>query len=294
MRGDAPVSVCLAVRFVVANHRGRKMADEVTLESDLRVVSGEVPTREGLLDEARALGAGFTQVSAPPELLAADAEEMLAGREDLPAFKAAEFPVQEGHFVRIHLLKSELAPRTAGRERDQELRKAFTAKAAKRRDALIQFQRRIKRRARAALLPASLFSLGRVNARRLGAVLWRVEEIALNARSQLARFAQQAFVKQLVDDALALITTIKDERTALGIMGEVSVVETRLQQQLERLLFDTLRYVGAQGQALFDDDPTRDTRYRLDHVYGQRQQPAPEPDDVDVELPPVTPDDDES
>jgi len=265
------------------------MADQVILESDLPSVSGATPTREGLLAEARALGTTFAEVAAAPEDIALDAEEMLEGEEDLPAFEAAGFPVTAGHFMRIRLLKGELAPLTASRERDGELRKRYTAQAAGRRDALLRLQRRLKRRARAARLPAGLFSLGRVNTQRLGPVLWRVEEIALHAKDQLARFAQRDLVAQVIDEGLALIATIKTERRKLGLMSEVSVGETRLQQQLERLLVDTMRFVGAQGLALFDEDSKKESRYRLDHVYGRRKPAKPSDDEVDEELPPPAP-----
>lgn len=266
------------------------MADDVMLENDVPAVSGEMPTRESLLAEARALGKGFSEVAAPPAAIVADAEEMLEGEADLPLFEASGFPVTIGHFMRIRLLKNELLPRTALRERNVEVRKKYTAEAHVRRDTLIAFQRRIKRRARAARLPTALFSIGRINTKRLAAVLWRVEEIALHTRDQLGRFAQQDLVRQLVDETLALIEVIKSERRKLGLMNETGVGETRLQQQIERLLLDAMRYVGAQGMALFDTDRERDTRYRLDHVYGQRT-PDSEPDDAEPELPPVEPDD---
>lgn len=266
--------------------------DELMLENDLPPIPDAAPTLDVLLAEAKAQGKKFNPVSARPELLVLDAEEMLEARADLPAFLAAGFPVTEGMFVRLELLMRSIAQKTAQRERDAELRKAYTAKAEARRNALLKFHQRIKRRARAARLPASLFSLGRINPNRLGSVLWRVEEIALTTKDQIVRFAQQPVVGALVDGTLGLIDTIKSERRQLGMMGAEGVADTLLQQQLERLLFDTMRYLGAQGLALFDEDPTKDKRYRLDHVYGNRTPAADE--DLEPELPPAPADGDEA
>jgi len=114
--------------------------------------------------------------------------------------------------------------------------------------------------------------------------MWRLDEVLENAKSLRDRFANKAKVDTLVTEGAALVETIKAERRRLGMMADAGVEETRSQRRLERLLVDTMRFVSAQGLACFDEDPSREARYRLDHVYARRTT-SPTPDEP--ELPPT-------
>lgn len=264
-------------------------ASDIQLENDLPTIPDRVWTDEAIFAEARALGPRFTEVTAPPSAIVTDAEEMLAGEEDLPAFAAGGYPVTANHFDRMRRLKAMLVPRSAARERGDELRKRYTEQAAGRRDTLLEVRARIARQARAARLPSALFSLGKVNTTRLSPVLWRTDEVLDNAATLRERFANKAKIDQLLASGRSLVDTIKSERAALGLQSSLGVEETRLQQQLERLLVDTMRFVGAQGLACFDEDATRDARYRLDHVYARRVNDADVEDEPELPEPTVAP-----
>lgn len=255
------------------------------LDSTLPFIPAGKPTNDSLMAEARALGSGFVVVTAPPAAIATDADEMLGGLEDLAAFAAGSYPVTPDHFSRIQLLRAMLAPQVASRERDQVGIKRHYERAEARRDKLLALRGNIARQAHAAGLDTRLFSVGKINTERLTSVLWRVDEVLDNTRALRERFANKPLVDRLIAEASALVSEIKEERTRLGLMAQTGQDDTRLQQQIERLLVDTMRFVGAQGLACFDGDERREARYRLDHVYARSQTP----DNDEPLLPPSPP-----
>ncbi len=235
-----------------------------------------MPTAESLLAEAASMGA-FSEVTVHVADLVADAEEMLGGEEDLPDLTARGYRVSAGVFERIRLLMGFLAPHRAELGRVDEAAAIKTQQAEAARVRLLEIRGRIAALGKAASLPASLFSLDSHRTNRLNVVMMKMEEVLENVGVVRDHLPDRQRVDALVVEARQLIDAQKTARREARLMRANRTMGTLERERLERLLFDALIYVSAQGLAAYGDDPTRRARYSLDHCYGDRPSRAGDP-----------------
>jgi hypothetical protein len=223
-----------------------------------------------LLAEAAALGDNFTDVTAHPADLVADAEEMLEARADLAELKERRYAVSEGLLKRIELLRTELAPMLAEEDRAMEISKAQTEAAESARLELLDTRRQLALIGAAAGLPSNLFSLETSRTTRLNVVLMKMEEVLANVGAVRERLADPVRVDGLVTRAGELIDSQKEARADAKLSRLERKGQVRTRNRLMRLLYDAMIHLSAQGLAAYPGDATREGRYRLDHVYGRR------------------------
>ncbi len=256
------------------------MAKQLTLNdlpSTLPQIPPHEPTIEQLHAEAALMGDSFVPVSANVADLVADADEMLGAQEDLSELRGRGYPITAGMLVRIKRLRDVLAPVAARREQMQAMSSAAVAQAESARKELLQIRRELAAIARAAGLPASLFSLESNRSNRLNVVMMRLDEILTHVGALHERLPDQQRVDALTVRARQRIDEQRETRAAAKLMTADTGLETKTQRRLERLLFDAMVYVSAQGLAAYPDDPMREKRYRLDHVYGRRASRVADP-----------------
>lgn len=243
---------------------------EVPYRDTLPIVPTDDVTIDSLKAEAAALGDRFPEVVAHIADLIADAEEMLQGRADLDDLMARSFPVTAGLFRRIELLHGTLAPLAAESARHVELGKALTDEAEAARVRLLDIRAQLAALAKAAGLPATLFSLATRKTTRLNVVMMKMDAVLENVRHFQARLPDPTRVNALVVEARAVMDQQKQSRRKSRLMHAERTVDGREQERYERLLLDALVYLSAQGLAAYPGDVVRERRYRLDHVYGRK------------------------
>ncbi len=228
-----------------------------------------MPTAESLLAEAASMSS-FSEVTIHPADLVADAEEMLGGEEDLPDLLSRGYRVSEGVFERIRLLMGLVAPAQAELGRVDAASALKTRQAEDARVRLLEIRGQFAALGKAASLPSSLFSRETHRSNRLNVVMMRMEVVLENVGVVRDHLPDQQRVDALVIEARKLIDAQKEARREARLMRATRTLGTLERERIERLLFDTLLYVSAQGLAAYADDPTRHKRYSLDHCYGNR------------------------
>ncbi len=247
------------------------------LPSYLPTVSPQEPTLEQLHAEAALMGDRFTRVSAALADLIADADEMLSASEDLNDLRGRGYAITAGMVSRIKLLRDQLAPQAARRDQVAALSTAAIAKAEAARKELLQIRRGLAAIAHAAGLPDALFSLQSTRSNRLNVVMMRLDEVLNQVDALREQLPDRARVDALAVRARQLIDEQRETRSSARLTAADGGLETRTQQRFARLLFDAMTYVSAQGLAAYPDDPMREKRYRLDHVYGRRPSRVADP-----------------
>ncbi len=247
------------------------------LPSTLPTVAPQEPTLDQLQAEAAMMGDSFTRVSAALADLIADADEMLSASEDLNDLRSRGYAISAGMLTRIKLLRDQLAPLAARREQVAALSAAAVGQAEAARKELLRIRRALAGIAHAAGLPEMLFSLQSTRSNRLNVVMMRLDEVLNQVDAFHEQLPDRARVDTLVVRARQLIDEQRETRSSARLTAADGGMETRTQQRLARLLLDAMIYVSAQGLAAYPDDPMREKRYRLDHVYGRRPSRVADP-----------------
>ena len=228
------------------------------------------PSEQSLLAEAAALGDRFSEVTAHPADLIADAEEMLRAESDLPDLLERGYAVSAGLFTRVRLLQEMLTPLSAEGGRVETLSQAQTQAAEAARKELLGIRRELARIGRAARLPSSLFSLETRRTTRLNVVMMKMSEVLANVAAVRQVLPDKSRVDTLVTRAGELMDEQKEARRQSRFMRAERTRTVDQRNRLSRLLFDAMSYLSAQGFAAYPDDAAREPLYRLDHVYGRR------------------------
>ena len=241
-----------------------------------------VPTNESLLAEAATLGDAFSEVTSHPADLVADADEMLLAKGDVADLVSREYPVSDGMFVRVALLRAMLAPSAAQQVRQVEAGKAKTAGADDARARLIAIRGEIANIGKAASLPAGVFSLETKVTHRLNVVMMKMDEVLINVQAYWAQLPDKVRLQKLVTEARALIDDQRTLRQSARLMRSDRSLEGLKQARVERMLLDVMQHLSAQGLAAYPGDAVREVRYRLDHVYGRKASKVADPGAGDV------------
>lgn len=251
----------------------------------LPVIPDGPVTLESLEAEAIALGDKFSFVSLHSADMIADAEEMLAGREqDLAEFIEREYPVTSDHYDRIVLLCEIMAPAKTEGDVANESGKTQTADANAKIDKLLDNRRQFANLGRAAGLPESLFSLDvRSNTRRLNVIAMRMEEVAANVERFEKRMPDKKNLARLLESTREILGAQKRARRQAKLLRTQRTLDTLRAEQYERLLLNILMYLSAQGQAAFYGDKAREARYALDHSYGKRSLVEPVEEEAETD-----------
>ena len=243
----------------------------------LPIIDLSEPTRPALRAEAAALGSNYTAFTGHPADLLADGSEMVEARQDIDELIERGYPVSMGLVNRIDLLTQMIAPLIAEQERTTEWSKTQTERAEESRRRLLEIRSTLSRIGKAAGLPATLFSLETKKTTRLNVVMMKMEAVLENVGSVRKHLPDKKRVDALVTEARELL----DEQTAMRLEARLTAVDARAQVQerkrYERLLYDAMIYLSAQGLAAYDGDETREIRYRLDHVYGRKASKVGDP-----------------
>ena len=235
------------------------------------------PTRPGLDAEAAALGERFPVVTSHSADLAADADEMLGAEADMPDLIKRGYRVGPGLLVRIGTLRDMIAPLLAEEERSVAWSKSQTAEAEKVRVRLLELRRDLARIGKAAGLPASFFSLETKKTTRLNVVRIKMEEVLANTAKLRPHLPDKERVDAIVVEARGLLDAQRDQRIESQLSSAESRTRIRTRQRYERLLYEAMQYLSAQGLAAYPDDEEREARYRLDHVYGRKASKVGDP-----------------
>lgn len=231
-------------------------------------VPHDAPTEDSLLAEAIALGSAFSTVTSHPADLIADAEELLKARGDASDLMKRKYRVTAGMFTRVELLMRLINAGIAAQGRQVEASKAKTASADAARARLIVLRGQLAGIAKAAGIPAPLFSLDTKNTARLNVVMMKMEEVLDNVAAYREHMPDLERVDALVAEARKLIAEQKETRTDARLMRAGTSSDSLRQAQYIRLLMDVLQHLSNQGLAAYPDDAVREPLYRLDHVYG--------------------------
>jgi hypothetical protein len=243
----------------------------------LPVVDLDEPTEQSLRAEAAALGSNYTPFSGHPADLLADAQEMLGAEEDIADLMKRGYAVSHGLVRRIGLLRDMIAPLLAEEDRAAEWSKTQTEQAHRIRARLLEIRAALARIGKAAGLPPGLFSLETSSTTRLNVVAMKLEEVLANVKSVRKSLPDKKRVDQLVTEARKLLDEHASMRTDAKLTSVDSRQRVRDRKRLERLLFDAMVYLSAQGLAAYDGDEMREIRYRLDHVYGRKASKVGDP-----------------
>jgi hypothetical protein len=174
-------------------------------------------------------------------------------------------------------LSLELVPLAAQQARVAEMSKSQIEAAEIARGRLLEIRDQLARIGKAAGLPGSFFSLDTSNTTRLNVVMMKMDEVIENVNILKDRLPDRKRVDAMVVEARRLIDEQKDARRSAKLLRTDRGIEARKQARIERLLLDAMQHVSAQGLAAYPADPTREARYRLDHVYGKRRSAAGDP-----------------
>jgi hypothetical protein len=233
-------------------------------------------TDASLRAEAATMGDRFSEVTCHPADLIADAEEMLGAQEDLTELIRRGYAVNEHHIKRIRLLKDFIVPSLAEQTRIEELSQAKTQEAEQARQELLDIRGQIGAIGKAAGLEPGLFSVGRKSTR-LNVVMLKMDEVLENVRVLRTRLPDAERVDKLVTRARELIDTQKETRMQARFMRRERSADVRERERYERMLYDVMMYVSAQGLAAYSNDPAREARYSLDHIYGRKPSRVKDP-----------------
>ncbi|MCU0699464.1 MAG: hypothetical protein MUC96_23405 [Myxococcaceae bacterium] len=253
------------------------VADETLAVSVLPPLPLQAPSKQQLEAEAALLGDAFPAVSSHPADLVADADELLLARADAPELARRGYHVADGQFERVALLRSMLAPLAAEQTRVAEVSKVKTEAAEAARARLLAIRSSLAAIGKAAGLPAGVFSLDTSHTTRLNVVMMKMEEVLHNVQAYRSHLPDQQRVDGLVTEARGLIDAQRANRQEARLLRTDGSLESRKQARLERLLLNAMQYLSAQGLAAFPEDPVREPRYRLDHVYGNRTSKVADP-----------------
>lgn len=223
------------------------------------------------------LGDSFTPVASHPADLVADADEMLLARADAAELARRGYKVSDGQFERVAVLRSMLAPLAAQQTRVVEVSKVKTEAAEQARVRLIEIRADFARLGKAAGLPSGIFSLETSNTQRLNVVMMKMEEVLNNVQAYRALLPDGGRIDQLVTEARGLLDAQRVNRQEARLLRNDGTLDNRKQARLERLLLSAMQYLSAQGLAAWPNDAVRETRYRLDHTYGNRTSKVADP-----------------
>jgi len=237
----------------------------------------EAPTEAKLKAEAAALGNRYTKVTSHPADLLADATEMLEAEQDLKDLTERGYQVGPGLLVRIKMLSDFIAPHLAEEERAAVWSKAQTEGAEETRKRLLELRTKLALIGKAAGLPTSLFSLETKKTTRLNVVRMKMDEVLANVAEVGPHMPDKKRVDAIVLEIRQLLDQQRDQRAESRVSSTESRARIRQRQRYERLLFEAMQYLSAQGLAAYPDDETRDARYRLDHVYGRKPSKVGDP-----------------
>ncbi|MBE2251178.1 MAG: hypothetical protein IAE78_16685 [Myxococcus sp.] len=237
----------------------------------------DAPTEQSLAAEAAALGDAYSEVTAHPADLLADAAEMLKAKSDAAALAERGYAISPGVFTRIELLAGALTPMSAQQVRQVEASKVKTAEAEAARERLLTIRGEIARIGHAAGLPTGVFSLETDRTQRLNVVMMKMEEVLLNVAAYWAHLPDKKRLEALVTEARALIDAQKAARQDARLLRTDRSLDSRKAGRYERLLLNAMQHVSAQGLAAFPNDPVREPVYRLDHVYGRKASKVADP-----------------
>lgn len=251
--------------------------DEALAVSVLPPLPLQPPTKAQLEAEAALLGDSFPAVSAHPADLVADADELVLARGDAAELARRGYAVSDGQFERVAMLRSMLAPAAAEQTRVAEVSKVKTEAAEAARARLLAIRSALAAIGKAAGLPAGIFSLDTNNTQRLNVVMMKMEEVLHNVQAYRSHLPDQERVDQLVTEARGLIDAQRVNRQEARLLRTDGSLENRRQSRFERMLLNAMQFLSAQGLAAFPEDPVREPRYRLDHVYGNRTSRVADP-----------------
>lgn len=253
------------------------VAEQSLAVSVLPPLPTQPPTKAQLEAEAALLGDNFPSVSSHVADLVADADEMLLARADAADLERRGYKVSDGQFERVALLRAMLAPLAAEQTRVAEVSKVKTEAADAARQRLLGIRSALGDIGKAAGLPPGIFSLETNNTQRLNVVMMKMEEVLENVQAFRSFLPDGQRVDALVVEARALIDAQRTNRQEARLLRTDGSLESRKQARLERLLLNAMQYLSAQGLAAYPDDPVREPRYRLDHVYGNRTSKVADP-----------------
>lgn len=256
---------------------------DLDLPSALPTVLLDPVTPESLEAEAAELGDNFSVVQYPPGDLIADAREMADARVDIPDLIARGYPVSEALIDRIEILSSKLTPFEVEQRLSSTASLLTTAELDRGRKRLLEIRSELARIAKAAGLPATIVSLKTNNTQRINVVVQKMDEVLDTVGRLKSRMPDRQRVGDLLTEGRGLLDSFNTDRRNARYQRVAGTINTRHQERYERLLLNALMYLSAQGLAAYPNDPVREVRYRLDHIYARRtpatqaQPPAPPP-----------------
>lgn len=254
------------------------MTTQLILEARAPFSPKTKPTKESVLAEAAMLGDAYSDVTAHPADLVADAEEMLQVRADAADLQRRGYDVNDFLFEKLAVLTGLLAPSAVQGKALAEASKLKTAQAEGARQRLLEIRAQLSAIGVAAGLPPGLFSLETRSTSRLNVVMMRMEEALLVVSEYQSRLPDPERVAALVTEARTLIDQHKQARRDSKMMRGDRSLTSDAQGRLERLLLDSMQHLSRQGLAAFPNDPKREAAYRLDHVYGRKSSRVKDPD----------------
>jgi len=237
----------------------------------------ETPTEASLRAEAASMTGRSGEVAAHPADLIADAIEMQEAEGDIADLMERGYEVKPGLITRIRMLTDLIAPQIAEEERAATWSVTQTQRAEETRQRLLQLRSELAAIGKAAGLPGVLFSIETKKTTRLNVVMMKLEEVLANVREVRSHLPDPKRVDAIVAEMRQLLDEQRDQRAESRVSDTQSRARIRQRKRYERLLLDALQYLSAQGLAAYPDDPTREVRYRLDHVYGKRPSKVGDP-----------------
>jgi hypothetical protein len=210
-----------------------------------------------------------------------DAVEMRAGVEDLAAFRAVAAPIDErdfawlGHLVDALVLVGDDAEATAA------ARKTLSREAEVGIAAVRARRTQLSRLAQAAGVSASLLAIKGGNDDP-AAILAGADKVVRQAHRAIDTFHDRAVALRLIgalDEAAEQLRAVVYGKESAALSS--SSTHAR-RAALKRVTYDVLTHIGPWGLAAIGDDPTKEKRYRLDHIFA-RANPASAPADDPVD-----------
>ncbi len=216
-------------------------------------------TADSALSEATQLGDHFVRVPYPVIDLLAEAREMLPARHDVPELVRRGYVIADEMFDRIEVFASLLGPTAVRAEVDEE-RGDNTEAATHAREVLLSTRDQLMRIGAVVGLDPQIFT---IDSRRYDSLVDTMARVIHKVAAHRNELPDREKVDALIAQAQQLIKAELASRVAGTFVAAKHADNTKLVNQLKRLLFDQMRYVSKIGYAAYSGDAIRDVSYGL-------------------------------
>jgi len=227
-------------------------------------------TEAALLEEAAALDPSLPRIAISRGDLVADAKELQGASSDLEELMRRKYVINAHTLHRLELLTGLLTPYVVEGDLALSEAEARTASTDVARVRLLAIRTQLAMIAASGGLPAEWFKLSLRKTDRINPVVQRPREILLLANKKKDDLPDPERVAALIAEGRRLVDAhleLRAERSELRGKGGAA---SGLVEQLTRLLWDVMLHMSTVGLAAFPEDPSREARYRLDHVYAAK------------------------